>query len=242
MVSPACDHRPDVAKSSALYGGRDPADVPAYTLPEAAALVGLHPSTLRSWIRGRRFPVRGGHRTSPSIIEAPKGSDALSFTNVVEAHVLAAMRRRYKLDLDTVRSAVSWVSRVMRVDHPLARVRFKTDKLNLFVEHLGELISASEAGQLAMKAVFDTYLERVEYGDNGHAIRFFPLYRDDAPRVVVVDPRRAFGRPVVEGTSAPIADIRSRFDHGDSVRALAKDYGISGEKIEEAIRAAAPAA
>lgn len=231
-----------VSKSHGLYGGRDPADVPAYTLPEAAALVGLHPSTLRSWVRGRKFSLRGGgeRRTAPIIVAA--SPDALSFTNVVEAHVLTAMRRKYKLDLKTIRDAVRYVTRVLAVEHPLARIKFKTDEVNLFVEHLGALISASEEGQIGMREVLDTYLERVEYGDDGRAVRFFPLYREAAPRIVVVDPRRAFGRPVLHGTSAPVVDIRSRFEHGDSVHVLAKDYGVTAGQIEEALRAATPAA
>ena len=94
-----------VTNPEALYGGRDPADVPAYRLPEAASMVGLPTSTLRSWVRGRSFPLRDGQGRSEPIIIAPDDR-ALSFTNVVEAHVLAAMRRRYDLDLDTIRRAV----------------------------------------------------------------------------------------------------------------------------------------
>lgn len=231
-----------MTKATGLYGNRNPADVPAYTLPEAAALVGLHPSTLRAWVRGRRYPAGGGHRTSPPIIVTPKGSEALSFTNVVEAHVLAAMRRKYELDLDTIRRAVRWVKGALGEDHPLARVRFKTDKLDLFVEHLGQPVSASGGGQIGIKDVLDMYLERVVYDDSGGAVRLFPLYRPEAPRIVVVDPRRAFGRPVLVGTSAPVDDIRSRFLCGDSVEDLARDYHATIAAVQEALRAAAPAA
>jgi len=237
MVPYACDHSRDVTMSSALYGGRDPADVPAYRLPEAASMVGLPTSTLRSWVRGRSFPIRDGQGRSEPIIIAPDAR-ALSFTNVVEAHVLAAMRRRYDLDLDTIRRAVRWVTDVMRVDHPLARVQFKTDKLNLFVEHLGDVISASDGGQLGMRKVLDLYLERIEYGKDDRAVRLFPLYRANAPRVVVIDPRVAFGRPVIAGTAAPIADIADRRDAGESVADLALDYDVTPEEIEEALSAA----
>ncbi len=109
--------------------------------------------------------------------------------------------------------------------------------MSLFVERFGRLINASHEGQLAMREVLAAYLERIEYGD-GRAIRFFPLLREAAPRVVVVDPRRAFGRPIVAGTSVPVTDIRGRFDAGDSIEALADDYDMRRDQIEEALRAA----
>jgi uncharacterized protein (DUF433 family) len=53
---------------------------------------------------------------------------------------------------------------------------------------------------------------------------------------IEVDPRRAFGRPVLAGTSAPAEDVAARFLAGEGVAALAADYDAPGEQIEEAIR------
>ncbi len=198
---------------------RGPEDVPAYTLLEAADLVGVAPSTLRSWVRGRSFPKRKGEGRSPAVIRPPVVAGAfLSFTNVVEAHVLSGLRRRYDLKLDAIRTAVRYVHERLDVEHPLATEQFKTDGVSLFVDRFGRLINVSREGQLAMREVLDAYLERIEYGDH-RAVRFFPLLREAAPRVIVVDPRRAFGRPIIAGTSVPVTDIRSRFDAGDSIDA-----------------------
>lgn len=221
-----------------IYGGKKPEDVPAYTLREAAALVGVPESTLRSWVRGRTFQKRVGQGRSPSIIRPPEASGAfLSFTNVVEAHMLSGLRRRYDLKLDSIRKAVRYVHDELEVAHPLAMERFKTDGVSLFVDRFGRTLNASREGQLAMREVLDTYLERIEYRD-GRAIRLFPLLRDDAPRLIVVDPRCAFGRPTISGTAVPVTDIRGRFDAGDSIGTLAGDYDLRPEQIEEALRAA----
>jgi uncharacterized protein (DUF433 family) len=225
-----------------IYAGKRPEDVPAYTLREAAELVGVAPSTLRSWVRGRTFPRRNGHGRSPAVIRPPAAGGAfLSFTNVVEAHVLSGLRRRYGLQLDAIRTAVRYVHDRLEVEHPLAVEQFKTDGASLFVERFGRLINASREGQLAIRGVLDAYLDRIEYGDR-RAVRFFPLLREAAPRVIVVDPRRAFGRPIIAGTSVPVTDIRSRFDAGDSIETLADDYEIRADQIEEALRAAPKAA
>ncbi len=225
-----------------IYGGQRPQDVPAYSIREAAGLVGISPSTLRSWVRGRSFPKRaGGVGRSPAIIAPPVVDGAfLSFTNVVEAHVLSGLRRKYELKLDAIRTAVRFVHDRLHVEHPLAMERFKTDGASLFVERFGRTLNASKAGQVAMREVLETYLERIEY-DDGRAIRLFPLLRDAAPRVIVVDPRRSFGRPTIAGTSIPVVAVRERFDAGDSVDLLARDFEVRPDQIEEALRAA-PAA
>jgi uncharacterized protein (DUF433 family) len=225
-----------------IYAGRRPEDVPAYTLREAARLVSVPRSTLRAWVMGRTFPKRGGPGRSPRII-VPAVADGsfLSFTNVVEAHVLSALRKKHELELEAIRKAVRYVHEKLEVERPLAMEQFKTDGVSLFVERFGALIDAGAEGQIAMREVLAAYLERIEY-DRGRAIRFFPLHRESAPRLVVVDPRRAFGRPVIVGTSVPVVDIRARFDAGDGIEELARDYELSVDRIEEALRAAPKAA
>jgi uncharacterized protein (DUF433 family) len=241
----AWDHDARVVIAPAdIYGGRPPEDVPAYPFVEAGLLTGVPLSTLRSWVLGRPFPSRSGQRWSQPVVRLPKGQKQfLSFTNLVEAHVLAAMRRKHALDLDAIRRAVRYVHDELAVDHPLANEQFKTNGIDLFVERLGNIINASRDGQLGMRAVLVGSLDRVEYDKQGRAIRLFPLLkRDDAPKSIVIDPRRAFGRPVVAGTSVPAADIRARFDAGDGVDELARDYDVSSELIEDALRATPQAA
>jgi uncharacterized protein (DUF433 family) len=227
-----------------IYAGRHPEDVPAYAFSEAAALTGVPISTLRSWVVGRPFPVRGGRRWSQPIIRLPKGEGGfLSFTNLVEVHVLAAMRRKHALSLDAIRKAVRYVHDALEVEHPLASGQFKTNGVDLFVERLGKIINVSREGQLGMKAVLNDSLARVEYDKRGRAVRLFPMFRrEGAPKSIVIDPRRAFGRPVIVGTAVPAADVRSRFDAGDSVEELARDFDVEPQLIEDALRATPQAA
>jgi uncharacterized protein (DUF433 family) len=174
----------------------------------------------------------------------PKGERRfLSFTNLVEVHVLAAMRRKHALKLEVIRKAVRYVHDALDVEHSLATERFKTNGVDLFVERLGKIVNASREGQLGMKAVLAGSLARVEYDAHGRAVRLFPLLRRaDAPKSIVIDPRRAFGRPVIVGTAVPAADVRSRFDAGDSVEELARDFDVVPGLIEDALRATPQAA
>ena len=128
-------------------------------------------------------------RWSQSVIRLPKGQKQfLSFTNLVEVHVLAAMRRKHAFGLDAIRRAVRYVHDELDVDHPLANDRFKTNGVDLFVERLGKVINASRAGQRGVRAVLVGSLDRVEYDEQGRAVRLSPTETEDAPKSIVVDP------------------------------------------------------
>ena len=214
----------------------DPADAAAYTLSEAAALIDVPVSTLHKWTKGRTFPTKNGARTSAAIIVTPMPR-FLSFTNIVEAHILAGLRKE-KIALERIRRAVTFVDKYFKLKHALASQQFETDGVDLFIARLdGGIINASRGGQDAMRAILKTHLRRVEY-EHGRAIRLFPLHRDAAPKLVVIDPHRAFGRPVLDGTSVPIEDIFSRWKRGESFKQLASDYEVAQSDIEEALRAA----
>ena len=204
---------------------------------EAAWLIQVPAGTLRQWVHGRRYPTAQGVRTSPGIVQLERESGGfLTFTNVVEGHVLSSMRRQHGLKLDTIRTAVRYVEKRLGMPHPLAHEVFKTDGVELFVERLGKLVSASGEGQVVLREALELRLRRIEYARD-RAIRLFPLLcGDETPRTIVVDPGVAFGRPVISGTSVPVDAIVQRFKAGEAVLDLADDFGISGAQVEEAIR------
>ena len=52
---------------------------------------------------------------------------------------------------------------------------------------------------------------------------------------MLIDPRISFGKPVLVGVGVPTAVIADRFDAGESVGELAKDYGCEALDIKQAI-------
>jgi len=159
--------------------------------------------------------------------------------NLVEAHVLDALCREHEVPLQTVRKALASLARRVPPPHPLAAQRFETDGVNLFVQYFGALVNISQDGQLAMRALLQAYLRRVERDAHGIVARLYPFTRrgdPNEPRRVVIDPRISFGRPVLAGTGIPTAMLAERYKAGESVDELAKDYGRDRLEIEEAIR------
>jgi len=64
----------------------------------------------------------------------------------VEAHVLAAIRRRHGVKLPKVRAALDYVRKQFQVERPLIDQAFQTNGLDLFVERYGDMINASREG------------------------------------------------------------------------------------------------
>ncbi len=225
-----------------VYGG-DPRKLPLYTLPQASRYLKIPIQTLRSWIKGRYYPVgdSGDRRFFKPIVLLPdRNVLRLSFMNLVETHVLDGIRRVEQVPFDKVRNAIEYLKKKPSSKHPLAEYRFQTDGVDLFIDHLGQIISVSQQGQLVIREVIEKYLRRIERDINNIPIRLYPFLRtppqDEEPRRVYIDPLVSFGQPVLAGTGVPTAVITERFYAGDSTEDLAKDYGSTREEIEEAVR------
>jgi len=222
---------------------RSPRELPNYRLPEAAHYLRVPVSTLRVWLFGQAYPTAGGRKVSrPIIIPADPATPRLSFVNMVEAHVLSAIRYHHGVSLPAIRRAVDYLTREFHSKHPLAEAQFQTDGVHLFIEHLG-LLNVSAPGQFAMREILSAFLQRVERDAHGLAVRLYPFSRRptlpqlaELPKMIVIDPRVAFGRPVLLGTGVTTSTIAERFDAGDSIESLAADYDRPATEIQEAIR------
>jgi uncharacterized protein (DUF433 family) len=214
---------------------------PAYTFSEAAHYLRIPVTTLHAWCVGQDYESKGQSRHYQRVIHLDGTSrEGLSFLNLVEAHVLVGLRRVHRLPLPKIRRALDWTSRKLDLSRPLAEARFATDGINLYIDHIAELIDVDKGGQTAMRAVMETYLRRVERGPRGVPIKLYPFTRKEpspeAERSVVIDPAIAFGRPVLAGTRVPTAILADRFKAGDTLQELADDYRTTSQAIEEALR------
>lgn len=226
-----------------IYRGQDPREMPAYSLLEAGHYLQIPPSTLRGWCKGWVYRTEAGKRFSAPLLRLPTGPTPspllLSFVNIVEAHVLDALRRGHRIAMPKVRDALSYLEAHFPSAHPLADQAFETDGMHLFLEKYGQLINISQDEQLAMQDILHIYLTRIEHDVAGAPVKLYLFTRmrqADEPKVVVIDPYVSFGRPVLVGTGIPTAVIADRYKAGESMQALADDYERSPCDIEEAIR------
>jgi uncharacterized protein (DUF433 family) len=221
-----------------IYGEKDPRDIPTYNVSEAARYLRIPVRTVRSWVAGRRYPPTQSHQFFAPLIPLA-ASPLLSFINLVEIHVLRAIRKHHKIQLDKVRVALDYLESQLQVTHPLAHSKFRTNGIDLFVDHYGTLINASLTEQGILKESLTAHLERIEPDDTGLAIKLYPFTHSqeaNSSRLVVIDPRIAFGQLVIVGTGIPTKIVAERYIAGDSLEDLADDYNCAHHLIEEAIR------
>lgn len=223
-----------------IYRQIDPRALPAYTVSEAAHYLLIPRATLASWVAGRPYPTRAGIKFFRPVLLLPeRRNHQLSFVNLVEAHVLNAIRHEHNIAFDKVRKSVEYLRRQFGSKHPLAEYKFETDGIDLFVQRYGELINTSREGQMAMREVLHWFLHRVERDESGFPVKLYPFTRKatpDAPKTIVIDPRLSFGRPVIAGSGIPTSIVAERYKAGDSIQQLAQDYSRPACDIEEAIR------
>ena len=214
----------------------DPRELPAYTISEAAHYLSVPAATIRYWSLGRED-------YKPLIAVPAKSPALLSFLNLAELHVLAAIRRKHEVKMQNIREAIRYLARHAKHTadkrHPLVSRDLETDGLDLFTEQYGQLINISRAGQTAMRDVISAALRRIDRDPRGIPVKLYPFTRaalEDAPAMVVIDPSLSAGRPVIAGTGLATQVIAERYKAGESVRDLARDYQRKAAEIEEAIR------
>lgn len=231
-----------------IYGGRDPRDLAFYAPADAARILRVNPATVRAWAFGRTYPRADGPQRWPALIEAADpNTRRLSFRNLVELYVLSVLRRKDgrvplgshdRVRIAKIRKATRALRESMGTAHPLAQVDLHTDWVDLYVEYLGVLRNVT-ADQQSLRTVVERHLQRIERDEQGLARSLFPVTRDDdddSPRLVVIDPRRRFGRPVLASTNLETAVIAERFWGGDSTDEIARDFDIGRDAVEEAVR------
>lgn len=164
----------------------------------------------------------------------------LSFWNLVECSVLAAIRKTHGVSFQKARKALLYVERELGQRRPLIQEQFATDGVHLFVQRYGKLIAASENGQTVIREVIEASLTRIECDRSGLASRLYPWSHDPTePRVVSVDPQVSFGRPTVVDSGVPVEVLLERFRAGDTIEQLASDYRVAASRVEDVVRWAA---
>lgn len=225
-----------------LYGETDPRDIPIYSISDAAKYLRIPVGTIRSWTVSIS---NGSNFSKPLILTQDIKPKLLSFTNLVEIHVLRAIRKHHQMQRDKVRIALDYIEEKFQVLHPLASEKFSINGVDLFIERYASLLNVSEDWRRDLKSSFNTHFQRIEFDKNGFAMKLFPFtasQEENNPRIVVIDPRIAFGRLVIAETGIPTIVLAQRLKAGESIQDLAYDYKCDRLKIEEAIRCELPAA
>src|SRR4051794_31203827 len=119
--------------------------LPAYTLAQAARLIGSNPSTLHAWFRGRNYKAFGRVKKTEAILPTiSKPGQPISFIDVVEAHVLLLIRKGYGIPMTRIKSAADYLASIKGSLTFLSHKDFAVDRRDIFLNRDNVLISLSE--------------------------------------------------------------------------------------------------
>lgn len=210
-----------------------------YSVPEAAKISRVPAEYIRRWLWGYKYVVQGRvHRADPlwkpqlSPIDDKK---ALTFRDLIEVQFVYRFRKE-GISLQTIRKTIGLATDLLNKTYPLSSVKFKTEGKGIFAQVIEDpsekgYVFDLKTGQYLLDYVLDFLYDALEYSKFDELVRWWPLGKD---RRVVVDPKRSFGRPIVEeGVQTNILMRAWRAE--SSPKAVADWFEISEASVNDAL-------
>jgi hypothetical protein len=180
---------------SSLARKESPTFAAVYTIAEAARLGGLPPAQVRRWMSGRL----GEHSTV-----------GLDFLDLIELRCVKALVET-GVSWQVLRAAYERAAEILRVDHPLATKRFLTDGYAILTRVAEPALLEIVTDRRVFSRLVNRYLAGeggVDFDAGGMAARWWPLGKK---RLVVIDPKRSFGQPIVNTEGVPTAVLYNAY-------------------------------
>lgn len=206
-----------------------------YTVSMASRLIGATPQLLHSWIDGysqsEALPII--QRQLPRI----GGKTVLGFLDLIEAKFVHHFRT-LGLSPQTIRKVATKLSARHDIDHPFAMDhRFRTDGRAIFMETaesdeerkiLNLMNDNFEIGDVIDRSLFKRILYASDLASRWHPNEITPD--------VIVDPKYAFGHPVVEGFYVPTKTLYDAFRIEGSAKNAAEEYDVSEDAVMQSVK------
>jgi uncharacterized protein (DUF433 family) len=218
----------------------DPATGGFYTVREAARLLQIESAPrIRGWLTGY------AHRAGPIIKRqyAPvSGIHELGFLDLMEIRFIEHFRKQ-KISLQSLRLAAKNARKELQQDHPFAtsNVKFMTDRKEVFLHTAkttgDKFLLNLMTNQIEIYEAFEQLLaEGVTFDpQSGVANRWSPMPAE-CPNVIV-DPRIAFGHPVVAPRYVPTSALFNlwKAENGNA-KGVASWFHVEEAAVTEAVR------
>jgi uncharacterized protein (DUF433 family) len=227
----------------AEQAGRAGLGVGAYNLFEASRIIRVPYQKLRRWASGYWYVDEDIERYSAAVVPHAAGDEGeervLSFYELMELFVIVFYRSE-GVSMQVVRAARAVAQKLYGTEYPFAMQKLPTDGKRIFAE-LAESSALDIPGkrltveltksQIAMDAVVGPFFKELDF-DHGLAYRYWPLGRQ---RPVILDARRAFGRPIVERRGVPTYALFNMVEGGEERNLVAEWYQVSRDELDTAI-------
>ncbi len=198
-----------------------------YTLQEAALYAGISSHKLSRWVFGSR--------NQQAVFNSQLHNDRLiSFYDMVQT--MAVDRARDKgISLRKIRQAIERAQEDYHIDLPLAyRHILYFDRglhIRLGEEQIVEL-TGPVRGQSMMEKIMEPFMQRLCFDEKNLAQAYTPF--EKYGRKIVLNPRRQFGQPIVEGTEYR-ADVLANMCRIEGVEAVMEEFNVEGADVNVAV-------
>jgi uncharacterized protein (DUF433 family) len=161
-------------------------------------------------------------------------SIAVNFYTLVEFYVFVELARK-GVKTKEVLKAHKKLSLIYSTPYPFAK-REVLDELNtdgekVFWKSGDSLISLDGTDQFNLGFVA-SFFKKLEFDSENMVSKLWPLGKEVS---IVVDPRRKFGHPIVDGRNIYPETLYGHFKAGDPVPYIAHIYEISEKEVNDAI-------
>jgi uncharacterized protein (DUF433 family) len=205
-----------------------------YTVPLAARLIGEKDRVVRSWLEG--YSNSGAEPIIKRQLPAMGNRTVFGFLDLVEARFV-----KHFCDLGLSPQSIRKVAVKLRIkhqeDHPFAtNKRFRTDGKRIFLE-----VAETEeerriidvlTDHFVMASVIDQSLFETILYAHDLAYRWRPLRELN---LIVLDPKIAFGKPVIDAHWITTQALYSAFRVEGSYGAVADDFEVIEEGVRQAV-------
>jgi uncharacterized protein (DUF433 family) len=156
---------------------------------------------------------------------------AINFHALIEFYTFYKLREK-GVAASEIKKAHTILGRDLGVKYPFALSGIKTDGKKLWYEQLGNIIKVDGKKQYDIKEFIDEFLQKIDFGKNNIAERFYPLTNS---RKVVVDPKHQFGQPTVSGRNITTSAIRKLHEGGETIRNISTLYDLKQSQVVDAL-------
>lgn len=219
---------------------RDTFGVGIYSFVDAARFIGAESRELRRWMQGYTTSRDGETREYGPLWEsqlAGSDIDGIGFRDLIELRFVRTFVSA-GVPLFLIRRTIEELSERLGNEYPFTSTAFKTDGRRIFMEILDDngdkaLVDVVKRQNVIAKVIGPSLREGIELSGEDTAMRWYPLPKS---KVVVFDPERSFGQPILTESGVPTAAIAEAVKaEGGDVSRVARLFEVSTAAVRRAV-------
>lgn len=212
-----------------------------YSVSDAARLLQISQKDVGRWMFGYSYKRAGEGRELPPVAGEQmlvEEQRALSFFELLELRLIRELRR-HGVSLQAIRLAIQMAREESNHPHPFVIRRIATDGRSIFADAAEKTVDAPLLDlvkrQYAIRRVInDSLVAGVVFGGDGVARAWHPVARDT---VIVLDPARSFGRPIIDRAGVPTWTLYEAYKaEANDMGRVARIYEVPRTAVAKAVK------